>query len=261
MFGPLRAHAPAFGSAWPAAADLQSALDARMPPVRNARGAPLRVVPPGPRRGGPGGKYEARVFVEGELPVRAGDWHDCFNVLVWLAFPRAKAALNARHYAELERRRGTRALNRGPVQDALTLFDEGGVIVASADAGLARLLLDWRWKALFWERRAELSRRVRFFLFGHALYEKALDPFLGMTARGLVLEVPAEVLDAPPAEQLAEVDRRAADRIADPLDFRTTRELAVVPILGVPGWFPGNDREDFYDNTDYFRPRRQRDGG
>jgi hypothetical protein len=28
----------------------------------------------------------------------------------------------------------------------------------------------------------------------------------------------------------------------------------------VPGWHPGNDREEFYDDTDYFRPAR-REGG
>jgi hypothetical protein len=27
----------------------------------------------------------------------------------------------------------------------------------------------------------------------------------------------------------------------------------------VPGWHPDNAREEFYDNTDYFRPRRLRD--
>src|SRR5688572_4047865 len=149
IFGPLLARAPQRGAGWPEAADLQRALDGRAPPARNARGAPLRIVPPGPRRSGLADNYEARVFLEGALPVRAGDWHDYFNVLVWLAFPRAKSALNSRHYEELERQRAAGRLNRGPVQDALTLFDEGGVIVASCDEGLLALLREWRWKELF----------------------------------------------------------------------------------------------------------------
>jgi hypothetical protein len=37
------------------------------------------------------------------------------------------------------------------------------------------------------------------------------------------------------------------------------RALAVVPVLGVPGWCPGNEQESYYDNTDYFRPRRSRE--
>jgi hypothetical protein len=33
-------------------------------------------------------------------------------------------------------------------------------------------------------------------------------------------------------------------------------------VLGVPGWYAGNEREEFYDDKDYFRPaRRGSDGG
>jgi hypothetical protein len=258
MFEPLRAAAPTRGAAWPAPGELQRALDARVPPVRNARGMPLSLVPPGARRGGIGGKYEARVFLEGALQVRPGDWHDYFNVLAWLAFPRAKAALNARHHAELERQRAAGEHNRGPTQDALTLFDEGGAIVAASDDGLLALLREWRWKELFWERRAELAARMRFFVFGHALYEKARRPFLGITSRGILLEVEPGLMTAPLSEQVAEVDARAASWISDPGRLKGTRELAVVPILGVPGWHPHNNRESFYDNADYFRAARRK---
>jgi hypothetical protein len=254
MFEPLRAGAPARSAGWPGPAELQRALEAHVPPVRNSRGMPLRIVPPGPRRRAQ--KYEARLFLEGALPVRPGDWHDYFNVLAWLAFPRAKAALNARHHAELERQRAARERNRGPTQDALTLFDEGGVIVASSDEGLLALLREWRWKKLFWERRADLAARMRFFVFGHALYEKALQPFLGIIARGLLLATPPGLLAAPLAEQLAELDARTAACLSGEERLKGTRELAVVPILGVPGWHPDNAREEFYDNTDYFRPGR-----
>jgi hypothetical protein len=257
VFEPLRPAAPARQAAWPVHADLQRALDSRVPPVRNARGQPLRIMPPGPGRDGIAGKYEARILLEAELTVRRGDWHDYFNVLVWLAFPRAKAALNARHYAELERQRAAGERNRGPVQDALTLFDEGGVIVASDDDGLLGLLRDWRWKELFWDRREQVAERMRFFVFGHALYEKALRPFLGITGRGLLFRTDRALLDAPLAEQMAALDRLVAAKLADPQSLNTTRELAVVPVLGVPGWHPGNDQESFYDNADYFRPARR----
>lgn len=255
LFEPLRAVAPARSAGWPTPAAMQRALDARA--ARNARGMPLSIVPPGPRRGE---KYEARIFLDGALPVRPWDWHDYFNVLVWLAFPRAKAALNERHHAELGRQRAAGERNRGPAQDALTLFDEGGVIVAASDDALLGLLRDWRWKELFWERRAELAARMRFFVFGHALYEKALRPFLGITGRGILLEVEPGLMAAPLAEQVAEIDARAASWIADRERLKSTRELAVVPVLGVPGWHPDNNVETFYDNTDYFRPARSRKG-
>lgn len=257
MFEPLLAGAPPRGADWPGHGELQRALEASAPPVRNSRGMPLRIVPPGPRRGAQ--KYEARIFLEGALPVRPGDWHDYFNVLAWLAFPRAKAALNARHHAELERQRAAGGRNRGPTQDALTLFDEGGVIVAASDERLLALLRGWRWKELFWERRAELAARMRFFVFGHALYEKALQPFLGITARGLLLATSPGLLAAPLAEQLAELDARTAACLSAPERLKGTRELAVVPILGVPGWHPDNNTEAFYDNADYFRPARFRE--
>jgi hypothetical protein len=37
----------------------------------------------------------------------------------------------------------------------------------------------------------------------------------------------------------------------------TPRELAVLPVLGVPGWCRDNEREGFYDNADYFRSGRR----
>ena len=98
MLQSLRAHAPAFGGDWPERAELQRVLDRREPGVRNAAGMPLRLVAPGARPRRLEERYEARVFLNGELQVRDRNWHDLLNVLVWAAFPRAKAALNARHY-------------------------------------------------------------------------------------------------------------------------------------------------------------------
>ena len=39
------------------------------------------------------------------------------------------------------------------------------------------------------------------------------------------------------------------------------RELQPLPVLGVPGWWPDNEAEGFYDNRDYFRPGRQAAAG
>jgi len=256
MFEPLRARAAGFGTAWPCLDDLQRLLDRREPPVRTAGGMLLKLVPPGRRKHALEEKHEARVRLAGELQVRERNWHDLFNVLTWLAFPRAKAALNARHYAALEVQRAAGEGNRGPEQDALTLFDEGGIVVASDDADLLALLRDWRWKELFWGNRARLPERMRFLLFGHALYEKALQPFIGITGRGILLRAESRLLAAPAASLLDALDTRIAEHISDPGRFSTTRELAVVPILGVPGWCADNEREDYYDNLDYFRPGR-----
>jgi hypothetical protein len=259
MFEPLGAHASAFDDSWPRLADLQSLLDRRDPPACNAGGMPLRLVPQERRSAAFEDSYEPRLYLKGELQVREGDWHDLFNVLVWLTFPLAKAALNQRHYGALRIQRAAGAPNRGPVQDALTLFDEGGVIVASSDEELLARLREWRWKDLFWDGRAELAARMRFYLFGHAIYEKALRPFIGITSRGILLQVESELLTAPLPMQVAVLDRRIAEHLSDQRRVVATRELAVVPVLGVPGWHASNNVESFYDNTDYFRVARSRE--
>ena len=256
MFEPLRVHAPAsFPGTWPELPMLQELLDRREPPVRVAGGLPLRIVLQPPRVKRAGLSYEERIFTKGELQVRTGSWHDLFNVLVWLAFPRAKAALIARHWAASRQRAASGATNRGRTEDALTLFDEGGVIVAAASPELIARLRAFEWKDLFWRRRDEVTRSMRFSLFGHAIYEKALRPFAGITGRGICFETDAAFLQAPAAVQLDELDRRLAASISDTQRLTDTRDLAHVPVLGVPGWCHDNEIESYYDNTEYFRPR------
>jgi hypothetical protein len=258
LFETLRIHGGAvFGTSRPGLEDFQRQLDARDPPVCVSSGMPLRIVCQGSRPLVLEEKYEARTYLRGELQVRKDHWHDYFNVLVWLAFPRAKAALNARHFAALKDQAATGAANRGPAQDALTLLDESGVIVVASDEELLTLLRERRWKDLFWENRARLAAHMQFILFGHAVYEKMMRPFLGIASRGILLLVEPGLLVASPRERLAELDARLAEHIADPGRILASRELAVVPILGVPGWYAGNDDAAFYDNTDYFRPGRR----
>jgi hypothetical protein len=258
MFAPLRALGGALaGPDWPGRSVLQNLLERSGNPVTTCSGLPLRLVPAGGRRRSFEERYEARIHLRGEMIFRERNWHDLLNVLAWLTFPRAKAALNARHYAALRAQHAARAANRGPAQDALTLFDEGGVIVAACDEELLGLLRGWRWKELFWSNRTRLRERMRFYLFGHALYEKALRPFLGVTGRGILLKTEPAVLVQPPGEQLATIDSRLAAYISETGNLTAPRELAVLPVLGVPGWHPDNEREDFYDNEDHFRPGRR----
>ena len=261
MFEPLRPLGAALRSPqWPALDDLQRLADARGTGVSTRSGAPLRFVAQAGKAAVFEDKYEARIYLKGEVQIRAASWHDLFNALVWLTFPRAKAALNERHYRELERRRVGGAQDRGPAQDALTLFDEGGVIVAASDPALAALLTGFEWKQLFWHRRSEVLHCMRFYLFGHALYEKALAPFTGVTGRGVIFGVDDAFFEMPSAAQLTALDAQLAAHIGNAARLATTRELVPVPILGVPGWCEDNARERYYDNPDYFRPARRTGG-
>jgi hypothetical protein len=238
------------GDDWPALSQLQEIISHAG--IRTASGLRLQLMPPAATAGA---SYEQRLYAGGELEFRERNWHDLFNVLVWLTFPQAKAALNARHHAALP---AVKAGGRGPVRDALTLFDESGVIVLSADAELLNMIREFRWKPLFWERRSEVISGMAFFPFGHALCEKALAPYKGVTGRAWLLEVGRDFFALPPAEQLLSIDRRLALQIADPQVLRHTHELAPLPVLGVPGWCTDNEHPAYYDDRDHFRPGRMR---
>ena len=236
---------------WPGHADL-TALAGE---VRNARGLPVRFVAPrGPaQRERP--HYEAHIAATGEVETRSESWHDLFNALAWITFPRTKAAINAQHAAILEAGGEKEARHRSPARDALTLFDEGGVIVASTSPGMHRLIVDFRWKELFWERRAELYATTRFFTFGHACYEQALAPYVGMVAKTLLVDVPGDFLAAGPEHQAELADALVARHFSDRANFPSPKALPPMPVLGVPGWHDANAQETFYHDAQHFRSK------
>ena len=255
MFAPLRgagARLPAVG--WPDVSVLNAIADDSGRRIVNASGERIRFVEQRAKPDRFEDKFEPSTYLRGEVPVRPFNWHDLFNALVWMTFPTAKAALNARHYQAMSAR--TEPL-RGPEEDALTLFDEEGVVVLSSDEELAALLRGFKWRELFWQRRAEVQQRMRFLLFGHALYEKALRPFVGMTGKALLFAVPAQTLTLHGAALTKEVDRLAALRVWGGESLRNS-SFSPLPVLGIPGWWPENESEAFYANESYFRPGRTR---
>jgi hypothetical protein len=188
--------------------------------------------------------YEMFVRRNAQVPTRRDNWHDFFNALAWLAFPETKATLNRLHCEEIARC-GVKG-NRGTARDVLSLFDEGGVIVTSADASLLDLLRGFEWKALFWERRAEVLERMRFFVFGHAILEKALEPYKGVSAKALLLDASVDLAQR-------DVDRLAAEWFSRPGALSSTRNLSPLPLMGIPGW-ADNALPEFYDDAAVFRP-------
>lgn len=256
LFLPLHLVIAHFNSTeFPTLHDWNRLLEQHYPGIAVHSGHPLRFVAQGQGRLGFESQYEPRCYLNGEVQTRENNWHDLFNALVWLAFPRAKAAINTRHYQALQSAHDGHS-QRGKVRDMATLLDESGVIVVSADKGLSELLRNFRWKELFWQRRQQLNEAMGFYVFGHGLYEKALQPYIGMTAQGLLVDVEPEFFSWPLAERLAHVDARVAEYLANPAHCRSTRELQPVPLLGVPGWSAENELEVYYDNVGYFRPGR-----
>lgn len=203
-----------------------------------ARGLPLRFVAPAGRLSAR--DYETQILATGEVPTRADTWHDVLNALVWLRFPRFKAALNAAHGQALETESGS---TRGRRRDAMTVLDESGVWVTSRASELPALLVDRAWQTLFHERRQAVNAAMDFIVVGHALLEKALAPYPSMTGKCLLLD--AAPFDPEAAETAAVTALEAVG---------TPRALAPLPIQGIPGWDATNSDARYYDNADIFRP-------
>lgn len=243
---------------FPTLQNCNALLEARPLPITTESGAPLRFVVQQPGKLSFEDQYEPRCYLKGEVQMRSNNWHDFFSALVWLSFPKTKAIINARHYHALMSGMDypTNA-GRGSIRDVNTLFDESGVIVAYADTELSVLLQHFKWKELFWQRREQVRGGMRFYLFGHGLYEKSLQPYVGMTGQGLLLGVEPAFFAWPMERQLSNLDSLLAAYLAEPEHCHSTRDLAPVPVLGVPDWSADNDNAAYYDNTAYFRPGRR----
>lgn len=204
--------------------------------LRTESGRPVRFVAPGEKDA----YYEIRVYETGRVETRPDSLHDYFNALAWLAFPLTKARINAMHAAEIPRERG----RRGRLRDLLTIFDEGGAIVQCDDAEMISLLKSFKWKKLFWQNREHVVSAMRVAVFGHAVLEKALEPWPGVACKVIIA-----AFDAHP-------DTAARDWLAALPADASPRLMPALPIFGFPGWHAENAVAMFYDDTRYFRPLR-----
>lgn len=183
-----------------------------------------------------GEPYESFIARTACVPTR-DNLHDLFNGLVWLTYPKSKRRLNVLHAEEITTR-GSVAGARGPLRDALTLFDENAAIF-QAPAVLVEALRSRDWKALFVDHRAQWAS-ARLALFGHALLEKLMQPRKAITAHVWLVE---DLTDDAIASSLTPARLAAKDFLP-------------LPVLGVPGWWSANEQAAFYDDADVFRAPR-----
>ena len=202
-------------------------------------GSPLHFEAAPPRRSG-ALTYERRIADEGVIEFRADHWHDFANALVWFAFPRTKAALNAVHLRE---GRGTTANARSRARDAATLLDEAGMIFACVDADLVAFLRAWQWHELFWAKRDAVAQRVHAIVVGHGLLEKLRAPYRALTAQALIVDVATSDVDAAAAASI-----RAPGFAPD--------ELTPLPVAALPGWDTEQAGERLFDDREVFRVKR-----
>ena len=253
LFEPIAAWLGRFATPGvPSHAELDALLAAIAPDARSGGGARIRFVPPA----GDAEGYEARIFASGEVPTRAGDWHDFFNALAWCAWPRTKAACNRLHLAELHARMAAGLPGRGPRRDALTQFDECGIVVVSSDADISALLAAHAWEEALWNRRTRLLQTTRFLVFGHGTWDQLRAPFVGLCAKALYRVVDPAWLALPAAQALAETDAWLAAHLAAAIGDLSPRSLAPLPLLGIPGVTPDSESAEYYRDTRQFRPQR-----
>ncbi len=207
--------------------------------LNRAQAAPVRFVPQSEL---PVGEvYERYIFNSGCCPTREG-LHDFFNGICWICFPQTKRRLNQLQAAEIAAA-GVQPV-RGPVRDALTLFDENAALLQAPEP-LWDALAARDWRRLFVALRP-LWAQAQLLLFGHALLEKLVCPRKAITAHVY------RVQDA--IKSVAELDAWvAADLSAAKL---AGKPFASLPVLGVPGWWAENQNFCFYDDSLVFRPRR-----
>lgn len=120
----------------------------------------------------PSGSYEDSI-AGGTIPTRHESWHDVFNVLAFVRYPRAKRALHERvrqlqHVRRMEGHPRGRRCSEG---DALTILDEATLLIvgSAADMGAFRAARE-QGEASCLERALD-EGRLAVSCFGHALLE------------------------------------------------------------------------------------------
>jgi len=200
--------------------------------------------------------YEQIIHQQHIIPTRPNSWHDLFNGLIWLQFPQTKRLLNQQHVEDIEQYGlSPRTLRR----NNLTHFDECGVIVTyqrtEVFSQLIENLKQHQWHAVFVENRHHWGNEINSFMFGHANLEMLLQPFMGLTGKCLVIEVDSRFSTLPYQKQVAELDTRLVSHIKKTNLFSTSKPFNPIPLLGIPDVWDANNDPEFYENTDYFRPR------
>ena len=263
IFSPLKFWADKFSdfkSGWPELSDYQNILDNVPSPIKTLNGKELIIVPQDGKPGHFHEHYAPRVFLTGEIQTRTENWHDFFQFLTWFMFPKTKAVINSIHVPAAQARidNNVDLGRRSQIENMLSLFDEGGAVILCSDDSMLQLIRDFKWKELFWQRRDELESKLTLVTFGHALYEKGLSPYVGMTANCILLKVEDTLVQGTNQQQLDYVDSALAKLFTGGEPYKKPKDLSPFPLLGLPGWDKDNEDASYYDNVRYFRAGRHK---
>lgn len=220
--------------------------------LKNHRGLPIHFVPQASLP--PGTAYEAFISATGGVPTRE-NLHDFCNALVWQTFPQIKVRLNTLQAQEIERL--AISSSRGNVRDAATIFDENAALLVVRDPAMLEALRQHDWQQVFVQRRDEFNRHCDVWLFGHALMEKLVTPYKAITAHVWPVCASDEYFALSLADRRAWLDETVVRELEKGL---TTADFTPLPVLGVPGWWEGQD-DAFYADMAVFRPKRRHSAG
>ena len=218
--------------------------------------------------------YEKFIATTGKIPTR-DNLHDLFNGSMWLTFPKTKAMLNYHHMLEIAKH--SNAPNnqkiRGRVRDTITVFDENGAVLVTADVSIGTALINFDWQNSLvkprdsWDDPKRVDKELpsadaqaAVYIFGHALLEQLIQPRKPLCAHSVVIEVSLEFFALSLSERIHYLDDKLAHYMDKLLSTNqvTPRQLAPLPILGVPYFWAENTDARFYDDTYVFRHGRQR---
>jgi len=218
--------------------------------LKNHRSLSLKFVP---QTDLPTGQaYEAFISETGGVPTR-DNLHDFFNALVWLTYPGIKVRLNALQAIEIARRSATPQSMRGKLRDAATIFDENAILLLTSDRAFIEALRNHQWHKIFVQQRDKFESRCKVELFGHALMEKLVTPYKAITGHTWIVQVDTSVLALPEIDRRIWVDTNVTDQLKNGF---STFDFTHLPVLGVPGWWAGQE-ESFYADQTVFRPAKQ----
>lgn len=211
-----------------------------------------------------GEAYEHFIGITGNIPTR-DNLHDLFNGSIWLTFPKTKAVLNYYHMLEIAKQGISE--RRGRVRDTITVFDENGAVLVTADPNIGEALIDFDWQASLvtprdkWDdpTQPDDSAQAAVYIFGHALLEQLLHPRKPLCAHSIVIHVTQSFFTLSLAERIRFLDDKVAEYMDTLLskDDVTPRQLAPLPILGVPHFWAENTDTDFYEDSYVFRSGRR----
>ena len=211
-----------------------------------------------------GEAYESFIATTGNIPTR-DNLHDLFNGSIWLTFPKTKALLNYYHMVEIANQ-GIGA-SRGRVRDTITVFDENGAVLVTSEPCIGEALIDFDWQASLIESRAQWDNpqqmnsqsQAAVYVFGHALLEQLIQPRKPLCAHSIVIDVSQDFFALSLSARMACLDSKIAhymDKLLSQNDV-TPRQLAPLPILGVPHFWTENADAGFYEDAYVFRSGRR----